>query len=225
MKDLIIDTGRPGGGHSTPGRERSTRERGIRRSPPEDWLGPRRMRMRPPEDWECRYLGDRLAPLHRWLAKQVGRPWDDVYSEICQVADARSLRGYHLRQHVRDYVDATGGDAWSWARFVVRDGVLCQRERPAWWERPRVQPPGDVVRLNEREELRKIEGIWYRIELAPLATLDPVDDATRRDLVNRRPLYARGVLQDDRALYPRRRLYARAKVQLGKKELARRGLK
>lgn len=45
-------------------------------------------------------FSDNDNPLRRYLQKQVGRPWDAVYSEICAVADRRSLSGYHLLQHV-----------------------------------------------------------------------------------------------------------------------------
>lgn len=45
-------------------------------------------------------FADLLNPLERWLRKQVGRPWDKVWSEICSVADARSVQGRHVRQHI-----------------------------------------------------------------------------------------------------------------------------
>jgi hypothetical protein len=46
-------------------------------------------------------LTDLLGPLRRYLRANVGRPWDKVHSEIRAVADARSLRGYHLLDHVK----------------------------------------------------------------------------------------------------------------------------
>lgn len=52
-------------------------------------------------DWE---FSDRLAPLDRWINKQHGRKWDDVFSEICKKADYRNVRGRHLIEHVLDYV-------------------------------------------------------------------------------------------------------------------------
>jgi len=47
-----------------------------------------------------KYSGDRLAPLFRYLRKQVGRPWRVVHSELCRAFDKRSLRGYHLHSHI-----------------------------------------------------------------------------------------------------------------------------
>lgn len=55
---------------------------------------------------------DLLGPLRRYLRSNLGRPWNKVYSEICAAADARSLRGMHLRQHV----------AWEVERACVLDG-------------------------------------------------------------------------------------------------------
>lgn len=57
--------------------------------------------MRNPATFEFR---DRLNPLRRFLEKQVGRPWDKVYSELCQGADSRNIRGFHLRSHIEDTV-------------------------------------------------------------------------------------------------------------------------
>lgn len=50
-------------------------------------------------------FSDNDNPLRRYLYKQVGRPWDKVYSEICEVADSRSVSGYHLLQHVKVEVE------------------------------------------------------------------------------------------------------------------------
>lgn len=45
------------------------------------------------------------APLRRFLNKNVGRPWDKVYSEICEHADSRSVAGYNLRKHIAYYLE------------------------------------------------------------------------------------------------------------------------
>lgn len=47
---------------------------------------------------------DNLEPLERWLAAQVGRPWDDVYAELGKIANPDSMHGVHIRQHLWDYV-------------------------------------------------------------------------------------------------------------------------
>lgn len=52
-----------------------------------------------------RDFADKLSPVYRWLCKQVGRPWDDVYSEICQRFENRSLAGRHIIGHIEAWVN------------------------------------------------------------------------------------------------------------------------
>lgn len=39
---------------------------------------------------------DKLAPAMRWLASQVGRPWNKVYSELRERFDSRTVAGRHV---------------------------------------------------------------------------------------------------------------------------------
>ena len=49
-------------------------------------------------------LNDNLAPLRRYLERQVGRPWNKVYSEICRNLRADNAVQQHVRQHLADFV-------------------------------------------------------------------------------------------------------------------------
>ena len=49
-------------------------------------------------------IADNLAPFRRYLIRQVGRPWNKVYSEICAHAHSGSTVQKHLRDHIRDFV-------------------------------------------------------------------------------------------------------------------------
>lgn len=49
-------------------------------------------------------FNDLLGPIRRYLDKQVGRPWNAVYREICAPLRAGKLIDDHLRRHIRDYV-------------------------------------------------------------------------------------------------------------------------
>lgn len=51
-----------------------------------------------------RNFRDYLSPLYRCLHKQVGRPWNKVFSELCESADSKSMQGLHLRDHIWDVV-------------------------------------------------------------------------------------------------------------------------
>jgi hypothetical protein len=49
-------------------------------------------------------LNENLAPLKRYLRKNVGRPWDKVFSEICENIRMDNAVQKHVRGHVFDYV-------------------------------------------------------------------------------------------------------------------------
>jgi hypothetical protein len=109
-------------------------------------------------------FGDRTQPLVRYLHKQVGRRWNQVYSEICHVADRRNPSGAHLRSHIRDTVDRQNidgidGRQWYWRPlFVDTDGILKKRTpRPRW----RSQPKTPEVLDRQGRLLKQEQGIWY----------------------------------------------------------------
>jgi len=49
-------------------------------------------------------LNENLAPLKRYLQKQRGRRWDDVFSEICKHLDTTSTVKMHVREHIEDFI-------------------------------------------------------------------------------------------------------------------------
>lgn len=51
-----------------------------------------------------KWLNENLAPLERFLDKQVGRPWDKVYSELSECLRPSNAVQQHVRDHVRDFV-------------------------------------------------------------------------------------------------------------------------
>jgi len=86
---------------------------------------------------------DYVAPLYRYLHRNVGRPWNKIYSEICRDASPKSLLGYHLREHIWDIVipndeviKTEGGYRWQpkrlrgtycfsrWHLFIDDYGIL-----------------------------------------------------------------------------------------------------
>src|SRR5688500_16969566 len=63
-----------------------------------------------------KWLNEHLGPLRRYLMSNVGRPWDEIYAEICDGLDRRSATGLHILQHLDDYVDLHD-EGWRGARF------------------------------------------------------------------------------------------------------------
>jgi hypothetical protein len=43
-----------------------------------------------------RSFDDKLAPVFRWLARQVGRPWNKVHAELIARFDTRTTAGRHI---------------------------------------------------------------------------------------------------------------------------------
>jgi hypothetical protein len=62
------------------------------------------MRRRCAETRSEKGLNDHLAPLRRYLARQVGRPWDKVFSEVAAKFGTRGTIHYHLRRHLLVFV-------------------------------------------------------------------------------------------------------------------------
>jgi hypothetical protein len=165
------------------------------------------------------YNGDHLAPLFRFLEKSIGRSWDEVYSEIRAVADHRSLKGNHLVDHSKFYVaswteHANSPRYHSHSFYADAAGIL--RAAPRYHHRrSEPWPDPDLVPVSATVEIRRIKGVWYEIQLAPVTEWA----YGQRDVVTGQPISRwRG------AVHPGE-LWATSKRQLGKKELRARGLR
>lgn len=86
-------------------------------------------------------FSDKLSPVYRWLSAQVGRPWNDVRSEVATTFDTRTTAGRHIvYDHLLNQV-STGPDykygrrydpdeTTSYYRhdfYVNAGGVLCEK--------------------------------------------------------------------------------------------------
>ena len=99
----------------------------------------------PPPRREPVYQGfrDKLAPAERWLGKQVGRPWDEVYGDLKDRFDPRTTAGRHIvYDHMLTSIApvhvAELGIRWPRIDFVIdEDGTL----QPNPWVRRRRKPP------------------------------------------------------------------------------------
>lgn len=61
-------------------------------------------------------LTDLLGPLKRWLQGNVGRPWNDVYSEACAVIKPDSIIRAHIKTHLLQFVER---------HTFIHDGKVC----------------------------------------------------------------------------------------------------
>jgi hypothetical protein len=120
---------------------------------------------------------DVLSPLYRWLDKQVGRPWDCVYSELCVGLDKRKVTHKHVFDHAFQHIERYVYMAVD-GRYYSRDGFrssypikglfvdpktgLIRRQTP----RPATEDPKEVtkVTLGGMKAWEKMKGIWYLVE-------------------------------------------------------------
>jgi hypothetical protein len=137
-------------------------------------------------------LNEHLGPLRRYLDKQVGRPWDKVFSEICAHIDRSNPVQDHVRDHVAEFVTT---------HVLLIDGVPCNgegdwnhgkplhqlRSRP-WYvcprtgllrrvkvpgrkpRRPRREDPPKYVPVSETSQCYFLGGAWHLVTLKPLPT-------------------------------------------------------
>ncbi len=149
---------------------------------------------------------DLLGPLKKYLRRQVGRPWDKVYSEVSKhirpsSTVQRHLLG-HLFQMIAIHVEEEDGHvspkppSRSW---LVRGNLyVCPRSNiikvyePCQERCCRVPPEGRW--LSETSMIRLLHGRWARITFAPIPARSAAPDAV--DAVLRRPLFGSGSRAD-----------------------------
>lgn len=74
-----------------------------------------------------RFFNENLAPLRRFLHKQVGRPWDKVHAEICERIDRGNVVQKHILTHLTDFVVT---------RVREENGGLFDADRGGRWRLP-----------------------------------------------------------------------------------------
>jgi hypothetical protein len=164
LKDVIVNTGR----------RKSDYKRKPLRNLNEEQIEalPYREGIRPKSIY--RDLTDRLKPLYGFLKKNAGRPWNDVFSEICEHADPRNIRGKHLRDHVRLLVIGSGGREdflwWHWrhiAFYVDEKGILRYNgERKRYKYKPELNPDRCQIGDNFYE---RTNGCWFQIKFGTIS--------------------------------------------------------
>jgi hypothetical protein len=221
MAKVIVERPRRGGGVHFP---RGTVA--VRDDLPVEESWKRQAIRRPWQNTSCtKGLNENLAPLRRYLRSSVGRPWDKVYSEVCQQINRDSAVQLHVWQHLMwdVCVDphvvtgdvARGAFTFRRYRFYVdpKTGLL-RENRNYGYRRPRQSTTAvDHVAIDDRREYRMIDGIWYELELAPFPRHSRVYDMVERRWCN----------ESDAAklkkLYGGRRVFAAMKRQLNKREI------
>ena len=158
-------------------------------------------------------LTDLLGPLRRWLQAQVGRPWNDVYSEACAVIKPDSIIRTHVKTHLLEFVQRNtfmhdgkvsylstgrgGGIRPVLSEKFVRrvfyvhpqTGLLekiepVSRKR---WNAERHQPPVARRWVSRNAALQQIRGLWFEchFEVVPVGVRFKAYDHALERVVSR----------------------------------------
>jgi hypothetical protein len=138
-------------------------------------------------------FGENLAPLRRFLRRQVGRPWDQVFSEIRKACPPNTATTAHIYQHIFDYIvlnvemrttteglvpfgSRSGGTPYRLTNILyVSQGIVKwapkrPRNRRAWNARV---VSGRHWRMDKRGAAdvyhvrRLLDGKWFEVRVAP----------------------------------------------------------
>lgn len=184
-------------------------------------------------------LNETLNPLKRYLASNVGRPWDKVYSEISAHLKPTSTVQQHVRDHLDDFVAAKtrmkggvvmvtarfGGErplAEDWSLYYVhpRTGLLRKNEKYKTWNaryrQARIKAEAELAArmrvVDDKTQLHLFDDAWWEVKLAKIGLGVPYGDVVHRAKLSNMPL---------ETLYARPGVYARDKRQLSKAEIKR----
>ena len=166
MYKVIVERPRRGGGHSKGRRddfEVAERE-SIRR-----------------RHTNRKSLNENLAPLKRFLRSRVGRPWNKVYSEICENIKVANTVQKHVRDHIPDFVafhvklvgkvphfktsSRYGSTGPIWHPFYVHPetGILCASP-PKRLRKYKPVKQFEQIPIDRLHKWVKVEDIWYWVE-------------------------------------------------------------
>jgi hypothetical protein len=188
-------------------------------------------------------LTDLLGPLERWLRSQVGRAWNDVYSDACAVIKADSVIRAHVKTHLLQFVErhtfmfqgsvcvldtgrgsirpVTSNRFGPSAFYVHPESGSLQEIKPASRRERRKARYEKQCRtfrwLDDRFALKQIKGIWFACqfrEIPPDGQFKAYDHALGQSV-------GRGGLVRREGIY----LHCIAKRQLSRRELRRYGLR
>lgn len=159
-------------------------------------------------------FGENLNPLRRYILSQIGRPWNDVHSEMSEHIRMDSTVQRHIWEHVYDYVElltSLGDDgkvyyrmdgslyggtlefpienAWSEVYVCPVEGILKKVPKLGHNEKRRKNDPKPYhfVVIDKDRQAHNIWGDWYIVTLAqvPQKIWKPWTDKQVEDFENR----------------------------------------
>src|SRR5258708_22490367 len=97
--------------------------------------------------WGGKRLNENLAPLRRFLGRQVGRPWTKVFADICEQLQPGTTVQLHVRAHIEDFVAVK--PRWRYTTSYpwppAEDGTRVKIRRAQIWHQPLYVDPRDGI--------------------------------------------------------------------------------
>lgn len=110
------------------------------------------------------YGGSLYRTLSRYLTSNVGKPWSEVYSHICSIADIKTHLGRELRYRITQDVDDNfrttkriGHNSW----YVDDKGLL--QAYPAYSWKQRLRERNNRLPIDEIHFKDDGPNIWYML--------------------------------------------------------------
>jgi hypothetical protein len=177
-------------------------------------------------------LNENLAPLQRYLARQVGRPWDKVYSEMRAQISFENAVQKHVLAHVDQFIELRpqivngvvyhedgrplGGRRRADALYVDPKSGIIQKLRVR--RHTQTKARDDFASLGTNACLLCLDGVWWHITLATVPSARALGSII--DVVTKcAPPFAHWSPPNAWHRYGAPNLYAIAKRQASKREL------
>ncbi len=214
FKKVVTERPRAGGGIKTPKGERRQWNRYEEGDEPKR----EKIRQKWKKSWGEKQFTDVLGPLYGYLRKQVGRPWNKVYSEISKNLPKTSVQNIHIHTHIDQFVEKDvfiiNGVPCHNSGFLhgkplenYRDhqqlyvnpktGLLCclKQKKKKKQVDPKIQPG---IKVYPGVQYHKVKNIWYEVKVKPdkidvlntaFYVADPVLDYQYRNTEEQKAVY------------------------------------
>lgn len=187
MTKIFHEPGRNGGGQSGRGSKRTRRAiaDGVTFEP-----------MRRHHDRE---RSSSYAPLRHYLITQVGRPWNEVFSDISHCTRSNGLSAQEVREALTDMVEKTVQLIDGAPHDIEGRPIIARGWSPVWVhpetgilmrspQQPRRRyvytPRFEQIAIDASTKLVKVNGLWFVVSFAPLPVVLDADEPERDIVLN-----------------------------------------
>ena len=145
---------------------------------------PQKQGMKKPYGYDLKEFGEFFPPLIGYLQKNVGRPWDKVFSDLAKSLNGGGAVINHVYVHLRQFVERNPKWIGGWPHgaelrfegehsplrkgdlFVDRHGIL--RELKKNKPRPKGKKVDKRVDISDLEQYRRVNGVWFHVRFKML---------------------------------------------------------